>query len=107
MSTKSPDKRKDLLADIKNCLDSGRYLDTYHSAVRQGERLITRTEMVHVLRNGRHEKEKDRFDPRYSEWNYSICGRTIDARELRIIVSFEANNLLIITAVDLSLKHGN
>ena len=87
---------------IRECLDSGRYLDTRHATERQQERDITRPEMIFVLRGGHHEKSKDRFDEQYNAWNYAVRGRTIDRKELRIVVSFEeATGMLIITAIDL------
>ena len=69
---------------------------------RQVQREISRIEILHVLRNGFHEPKKDKFDVSYGCWNYAIRGRTIDKRELRIIVSFDKNNMLIITAIDLT-----
>lgn len=87
---------------IKECLDSGQYRDTTHATDRQDERVITRPEITQVLRRGHHEKSKDRFDEQYNAWNYAVRGRTVDRRELRIVVSFEeATGMLIITAIDL------
>jgi len=78
-------------------------LDTRHATDRQGERKITRPEVIQVLRNGPHEKRKDLFVKQYNAWNYAVRGKTVDRRELRVIVSFEAETgMLIITAIDLS-----
>lgn len=97
-----PPKIANLLDVIRECLDRGRYLDTRHATDRQLERDITRPEVVYVLRGGHHEKSKDRFDEQYGAWNYSVRGRTIDRREIRIIVSLEeTTGMLIITAIDL------
>lgn len=78
-----------------------RYLDTRHATQRQSERNVTRPEILYALVNGFHEKRKDKFEESYNAWNYSIRGKTIDARSLRIIVSFDENDMLIITAIDL------
>ncbi len=87
---------------IKNCVSSDRYIDTSHAADRQNERGILRLEIVFVLENGHHEASKDKFDDLYKAWNYAIRGKTLDKRELRIVVSFDdVTNLLIITAIDL------
>lgn len=87
---------------IKGFLDSGRYLDTRHATDRQGEREITRPEVIQVLRGGHHEKRRDRFEEAYNAWSYSVRGKTIDRRQLRIIVSFDSETgMLIITAIDL------
>lgn len=95
-------KIHNLMETIRKCIEQGRYLDTRHATQRQAERSVTRPEYLHALLNGYHEKRKDKFEEAYNAWNYSIRGKTIDARELRIVVSFDVNNMLIITAIDLS-----
>ena len=97
-----PPKIANLLSIVRRCLDQGRYLDTRHVTERQVQRGISRIEILHALRNGFHEQKKDKFDEVFSAWNYAIRGKTIDRRELRIIVSFDENNMLIITAIDLT-----
>ena len=97
-----PPKISNLLWIIRKCLDEGRYLDTRHAFQRQLEREITRPEVQNVLQTGFHEVKKDRFDKDYNAWNYAISGKTIDRRKLRVIISFNENNMLIITAIDLS-----
>jgi hypothetical protein len=70
-----------------------------HAVKRQKERNIILTEILHVLNTGRHERGKDRFDERFNSWNYAIRGWTLDRQDLRVIISFEEeNDLLIITA---------
>ena len=90
-----------LLERVREALDAGRFLDTVHTTQRQVERQITRPETLYVLRHGWHEKRKDVFDTRYHAWNYAIRGKTIDGRQLRVVVSFENNDLLLITAIAL------
>ena len=54
------------------------------------------------MESGYHEKSKDEFKVEWQAWNYAIRGRTIDRRELRVAVSFDdEDSLLIITAIDL------
>jgi len=96
-----PQKDPDLLKTIKNCIETGRYLDTRHVQERRRERKITRPEVLYVLTNGHREKKKDKFDEHYQAWNYAIKGKTIDRDELRVIVSFDENGMLIITAIKL------
>jgi Domain of unknown function (DUF4258) len=90
-----------LLERVREALDGGRFLDTVHTAQRQTVRRITRPEVFYVLRHGWHEKRKDVFDAHYHAWNYAIWGKTVDGRQLRVVVSFENNDLLIITAIAL------
>jgi len=86
---------------IRRSLDSGNYLDTRHAHERQEERRITRPEVLYVLRYGHHEAKKDRFDEPFKAWNYAVRGKTIDRRDLRIIVSFDESAMLIITAIEI------
>ena len=99
LTRKRPKKRTDLLLDIRQCIALGHYRETIHAKIRKKERIISLPEIVHVLTNSWHEKNKDRFDELYVEWNYSIRGKTKDGDEMRIIVSFdEKTQLLVITA---------
>lgn len=87
---------------IRNCIEQGRYLDTRHALERQVERAINRNEILYVLKNGYHEKKKDKFDELYQAWNYAVRGKTLDRRELRVVISFEdASGMLLITAIEL------
>ena len=98
-----PPKRHNLLAAICHCLKRGEFVDTAHSSGRADERLITRPEVLYVLEHGWHESRKDFYDSRYQCWNSAIRGKTIDLRELRVIVSFDDSGLLIITVIDLDV----
>ena len=95
------EKLSNLLAMIRVCIEEGRYLDTLHSEDRQDERRISRPEILYVLKNGHHEKKKDKFDEFYNAWNYAVRGKTVDRRNLRVIVSFDKNGMLIITAIEI------
>ena len=98
-----PSKIPNLLELIREAVSSGNYLDAVHALERQEERQITRPEYEYVLLNGYHEKSKDEFKSEYNAWNYSIRGKTLDERELRVIVSFEGQ-MLVITVIDLEVK---
>lgn len=99
-----PEKEPNLLQKIKGAINSGQYRDAIHATERSIEREITRPEYLYVLKNGRHEKSKDKFKQEYNSWNYAIRGKTLDERELRVVISFEENGLLVITVIDLELK---
>jgi len=98
-----PNKLDDVISLVRSCVAAGNFTDTRHAEQRQGQRKITRFEIVSVLETGYHEKKKDEFKPEYQSWNYAIRGKTLDKRELRIAVAFdEATQMLIITAIDLT-----
>lgn len=90
-----------LMQMIQRAVLSGSYRDTYHSAERRSKRSVTRVEMEYALLQGWHEKRKDTYNPIYETWDYSIRGKTIDLRNLRIIVSFDEDGMLVITVIDL------
>ena len=99
-----PPKADNLLQLVRRCIDEGRYRDTRHATDRKSERSITRLEICHALRAGRHVPRRDRYDELYGElgWSYAIEGKTLDNRHLRIIVAFdEERRTLFVTAVDL------
>lgn len=99
-----PDKESDLLNKIKKALLSGKYQETEHAKQRAKERGIIGADSEYVLKTGSHEPSKDKFDEIYSEWNYAIRGKTLDKRELRIIVTFDEDGLLLISVIDLNLE---
>ena len=101
-----PKKIDRLMEMVRKCLDSGRYRDTCHSIERRLERKIILPEVVHVLRVGRHEKSKDIFDEVFDAWNYAVRGKTLEGMDLRVIISFDEANLLIITAFFIEKKGG-
>jgi len=94
-----------LLARVRRSIAAGDFLDTTHVVARRTERFISRPEILQVLRSGWHEKNKDQYREEYESWNYAIRGATVDGRELRIVVSFEEDRLLIVTAIDLDKSH--
>jgi len=99
MSTVS--KAKNLLEQIRSKVKKGKYIILPHAIQRQSERNISIPDIVYVLNNGWHEERKDEFNSGFQSWNYAIRGITIDEKNLRIAVSFDEKNMLIITVIDL------
>lgn len=101
MKKKKPTKltSEELLKRVRSAVESGDYLDTRHATDRKNERGISRLEIEYVLKNGWHEKKKDKFEEGYDSWKYAMRGKTIDKKDLRIIIAFQ-NKMLIITAME-------
>ncbi|HEX4838918.1 MAG TPA: DUF4258 domain-containing protein [Rhabdochlamydiaceae bacterium] len=78
----------------------GRYYDTRHAMQRKAQRDVALTDVLYVLRKGYHEKKKDEFKPEHNSWNYAIRGKTIDGRDIRIVIAFDENDMLIITVIE-------
>jgi hypothetical protein len=75
-----PQKHANLLANIRKCIEEGRYLETIHAQIRQHQRLIILSDIIKVLLTGYHEAKKDKFDSTYGAWNYAICGHAKGSR---------------------------
>lgn len=101
-----PQKIDGLLEKVRNAVavKKGRYRDTRHSFDRGIDRNIDLLDIVEVLEKGFHEKRKDQFREDFQSWNYAIRGKTFEGRDLRIVVYFDGNLVMIATVIDLSAK---
>lgn len=101
-----PPKELNLLDRVRRCVAKGLYLETQHAKEQMRKRDITRLEIWHVLTDGWHEKQKDKFNDVLGAWNYAIRGLTADGnRHLRVIVALgrSGGGVLVITAIDLDV----
>lgn len=95
------EKIQNVIKKVKACIDTDNYRFSDHGYERKIERYAALPDILKVLRNGYHEKQKDEWKPEFNAWNYAIRGKAIDGNELRIAVSFEENGLLIVTVIRL------
>ena len=93
-------KTNELLGKIIEHLQEGSYIVSMHALERQNQRLVDLKSVLYVLKNGTHEKDKDLFDVKRQMWKYAIRGKTLDGINLRIIVAFE-KEMVIITVMRL------
>lgn len=95
-----PERIKNILPKIRHCVEESNYSFTSHAFARHNERKITLPEVLHVLKNGYEEKSKTKFTEEHNAWKYAIRGKTIrDEIDIRIIVAFDENNMMIITVM--------
>jgi hypothetical protein len=93
---------EDILSTVRACILTRRYRITNHAQERQEQYKITLPNLLFVLSNGYHEKDKTLFDSSFQSWKYAIRGRSMDSsQELRVIVAFE-NEMAILTIVRLN-----
>ncbi|MBA3956806.1 MAG: DUF4258 domain-containing protein [Parachlamydiaceae bacterium] len=85
----------------KDCLDKGLYRQSKHAIERERERErnIDLPDVLYVLRNGYHEKQKTTFDEVFETWKYAVRGKTIDESDIRIIIAFDDTGMMIITVM--------
>ncbi|MCE5228974.1 DUF4258 domain-containing protein [bacterium] len=95
---KIPDDK--LIPFIRESVSTGNYRESYHHRVENIGRPahdVSRQEVEQVLLSGRREPARDRFED-YQAWSYSIKGRTIDKRLIRVAVSIYEDMLFIVSA---------
>lgn len=86
--------RKEILQHIK----SGKYRISKHAAAQQAKRAIDMQDTLHILKNGTHERSKTLL--RNLVWKYAIRGKTEDLQEVRVIIAF-SDEMVIITVIDI------
>lgn len=97
-----PGKCNNILQIVRDAMKNGLFRYTSHAKERMVERNITHDDVKEVAISGWWEKKKDKFQKEHNEWNYAIRGKVEEEeREVRIIVAQDANNVLLITAIDL------
>lgn len=102
-----PAKDPNVLAKVQVKVRLGEYIPVEHAKQRLAEREVTDPELRYALLNGHREQRKDHFTHEYQAWNYAIRGNTVDSRPLRIVVSFDRDDVLIITVIDLERRDEN
>jgi hypothetical protein len=63
---------QDLLGEIRKSVKTRKYRITRHAQERQEQYNITLPELLFVLTNGFHEKDKTLFDTTFQTWKYAI-----------------------------------
>lgn len=100
MKQKAKPKQIDNLSDmIRKCIENETYIQTKHALQREFERSIELSDALYILRHGRHEKNKTTFDEIFQTWKYAIRGRTLENLDIRVIIAFDENGMLIITVM--------
>jgi hypothetical protein len=89
--------KKEILKHIEN----ETFVLTRHAAEEQADDAIDLEDTLHVLKLGRHEREKTGFDNKFQVWKYAIRGKTEDLDTVRVIVSFPNKKMMIITVIKL------
>ena len=100
-----PPKEKNLIKKMKVLLEAHRLRMSDHANRRMKERNILYYEVLQALASGKHDAKRDRFNEEFNSWDYSIKGKTIDGRELRIGIAFEVvpaskEVILVLTVID-------
>jgi hypothetical protein len=103
-NTRSKKSTSELWASIEQAIAARRYFFTRHAFERSIDRKnVNMLQVLDILTSDHkyHESSKDRYNPTFQSWNYAVLGRTIDDERVRIILSFDENDMLIITVINL------
>jgi hypothetical protein len=105
LSVKPKKKTKQELFDsIEVAIKTGNYVFTEHGEMRSKQRKnVNDLQIIKLLksRTKKHEAAIDHYIEGYADWNYHITGKTIDNEKVRIVLSFDADLMLIITVINL------
>lgn len=85
----------ELLRKIKAHVQKGTYIVSAHAFQRQNQRSIDLEDVLYVLKTGIREESKDLFDVKRQIWKYAIRGRTTEEINIRIIIAFEGEMVII------------
>lgn len=101
---KRPPKIDNLCEKIQSCLKKHKYRQSRHAMERVNKRNVTFLDVLHVLENGYREETKDSYDEAFQSWKYSIRGKTVEDIDLRVIISINEENMIIITVINLCMR---
>ena len=101
---KLPPKISGVLSLIQERARSGAFIILPHATLRRKERHVAVADISFVLMNGDREPSKDEFKAGFESWNYAMRGQTVDGRNLRIAVTFDENEMLIVTVIPLGKR---
>ncbi|MBS0620666.1 MAG: DUF4258 domain-containing protein [Verrucomicrobia bacterium] len=85
---------------IVDHINRGLYRITKHAADEQAKDGLDLQDTLRVLKTGAHEKSKTVFSSAFQCWKYAIRGKTEDLKEVRVIIAF-AKEMMIITVMEL------
>ena len=103
---KKPVKKTDneLWKSVDERIKYVQYIFVNHAEERQAQRGIDDLTVINILENKgnarrRRNKSKDKYESGYDDWNYCIEGYDHNSDKIRIVISFNINNMLIITVI--------
>jgi len=106
-----PPKEDDVLKKMQGLHSAGKLRIHPHANQRMGERNVIYFEVLQALSKAKHQPSKDRFSDEHRTWEYSMEGRTLDSKLLRIGIAFEndqrtGERVLVVTVIDVTDKNG-
>jgi hypothetical protein len=75
---KRVEKIDHVVALAKKLMAEGSYVITDHAFGHGEERCLSIGDIKNIITTGYHEKRKDEYKEEFKDWNYAICGQTLD-----------------------------
>lgn len=94
----------ELMLAITEAVESKNYFFTTHATTRLKQRRnVDQLQVIRILKSDSkyHEPKKDTYSKEFQAWNYAVRSKTIDDEDVRIILTFDENDMLIITVINL------
>lgn len=111
MHSKKPKKKTDreLYRLLEAKISNKEYVFLDHAKKRLKDRKIIDIDVLDLLegkkgRGRKRNKSKDKYEDNNQDWNYCIEGCDISNLKIRVIVSFEDEDMLVITVIALFRK---
>jgi hypothetical protein len=106
MVVKKPMKMntQELYLFIERAIERRDYYFTDHGQIRSITRQGVTDEEVLTILEGKekwHEKYKDKYQQGQQDWNYHLRGYNTDGERIRIVISFDEYEMLVITVINL------
>ncbi|MNL50545.1 hypothetical protein D3C87_1735710 [compost metagenome] len=100
------EKEADVVGKVKLLVALGHYHFLRHARQRMRQRRVNIYELLQVLERCEHKTHRDRFSHQFQMWQYTVEGRTIDGRKIRLGLTFDeakgaGARLLIVTVIPL------
>jgi hypothetical protein len=89
-----------LQKEILKHMEEDSYRLTKHADEELKNDSLDLSDILYVLKNGKHNHKKTEFNNEYQTWRYAIEGTTKYLKKVRVIIAF-ISEMLIITAMEL------
>ncbi|MGE0174658.1 MAG: DUF4258 domain-containing protein [Oligoflexales bacterium] len=99
-----PGKIPNILTLIRERASTGDFVVLPHAATRRQQRNISIPDITFILIHGEREPNKDEYKHDFQSWNYAIKGKTVDSKAVRIAVTFDEDEMLIVTVIPLGKR---
>lgn len=101
-------KKDEVIQKAVEALENGNLRFSKHALIRMKERGIVISDIKEAIYNGQREGIKDQLTDDGSDWKYALRGKNeAGDKEIRLVLLFDEQNVLVVTAIDLNREKIN